>query len=114
MSELCCHLAFVCGVTHSQCADCAADWFPNIEGVLNACRAAPTRCLSAASGTPIETDADLANHLLSAANVVALPGSEFGAPGYMRLAYCVPMDVIDRGIAALIAELASLLERATA
>lgn len=30
-------------------------------------------------GKPIVTDADLANHLLSKANVVALPGSEVRA-----------------------------------
>ena len=30
-------------------------------------------------GKPIVTDADLANHLLSTANVVALPGSEVRA-----------------------------------
>lgn len=30
----------------------------------------------------------------------------------MRLAYCVPMETIDAGIAAMIEELASLLEAA--
>jgi aspartate/methionine/tyrosine aminotransferase len=89
-------------------------WFPNVEGVLEACRAAIPKggVPSAATGKPISSDSDLANHLLLKANVVALPGSEFGAAGYLRLAYCVPMETIDAGIAAMIGELAELLEQA--
>jgi aspartate aminotransferase len=29
-------------------------------------------------------------------NILAVPGSGFGAPGYFRLAYCVGLDVIER------------------
>eukprot|EP01046_Picozoa_sp_COSAG06_P075686 COSAG06_NODE_23774_length_682_cov_0.689537_1_plen_47_part_00 len=39
---------------------------------------------------------------------------QFGAPGYMRLAYCVPMETIDAGIAAMIQELADILATAAA
>jgi aspartate/methionine/tyrosine aminotransferase len=51
-------------------------WFPNIQGVLDACAKSSGGVASAATGEPIETDADLAKHLLAKANVVALPGSE--------------------------------------
>eukprot|EP01047_Picozoa_sp_COSAG01_P038299 COSAG01_NODE_3100_length_6587_cov_11.955302_8_plen_98_part_00 len=55
-------------------------WFPNIQGVLDACAKSSGDggggVASAATGEPIETDADLAKHLLAKANVVALPGSE--------------------------------------
>lgn len=39
-------------------------------------------------------------------------GEQFGAPGYLRFAYCVPMETIDEGIAAMISELAALLDAA--
>ena len=33
-------------------------------------------------------------------NILLVPGSGFGAPGYFRIAYCVAMDVIERSLPA--------------
>jgi aspartate aminotransferase len=40
---------------------------------------------------------DLVQHLQKF-NILAVPGSGFGGPGYFRMAYCVPEDVIKRSI----------------
>jgi aspartate aminotransferase len=33
-------------------------------------------------------------------NILLVPGSGFGAPGYFRIAYCVAMEVIERSLPA--------------
>jgi len=40
----------------------------------------------------IENDVGLAEHLLQAAGVALVPGSAFGAPGYMRLSFATSME----------------------
>jgi len=40
----------------------------------------------------IENDVALAEHLLQAAGVALVPGSAFGAPGYMRLSFATSME----------------------
>ena len=47
--------------------------------------------------SPIEDDVAFVKHLLKF-NVLAVPGSGFGGPGYFRIAYCVPESVIQRAI----------------
>jgi aspartate aminotransferase len=48
--------------------------------------------------TPIEDDVAFVRRL-QAENILAVPGSGFGGPGYIRLTYCVPEDVIERSLA---------------
>ncbi|CAE8642730.1 unnamed protein product [Polarella glacialis] len=81
-------------------------WFPSVEGVLEACRRNGAKTLE---GKPIAGDSDLAVHLLKAAGVVTLPGSNFGRPGHLRMAYCLPLETIDRGITSMCATFADLL-----
>lgn len=47
--------------------------------------------------SPVNDDVAFVNHLLKY-NILAVPGVGFGGPGYFRLAYCVPDDVIARSI----------------
>jgi len=46
---------------------------------------------------PIEDDVAFIA-VLQQENILAVPGSGFGGPGYFRLAYCVPEDVIERSL----------------
>ncbi len=47
--------------------------------------------------SPIEDDVRFVGHLQKY-NILAVPGSGFGGPGYFRLAYCVSKEVIARAI----------------
>jgi len=47
--------------------------------------------------SPIDDDVEFVRHLQKY-NILAVPGSGFGGPGYFRMAYCVPEDVITRSI----------------
>lgn len=59
--------------------------FPSVEGVIN--------CHSEA-----EDDVALADFLLNEAEVALVPGSAFGAPGYMRLSYATDMDTLHNAL----------------
>jgi len=48
----------------------------------------------------LATDEDVAFWLLDAAHVAAVPGSPFGAPGYLRFSYASSIETIDEGLAA--------------
>ncbi len=37
-------------------------------------------------------------NVLKEENILTVPGSGFGGPGYFRIAYCVPDDVIERSL----------------
>ncbi len=50
--------------------------------------------------TPLEDDAAFVDLLLKH-RVLAVPGRGFGRPGYMRLAFCVDRDTIERGLPGL-------------
>jgi aspartate/methionine/tyrosine aminotransferase len=52
----------------------------------------------APSGEVIADDSALCNYLLDSVQVAAVPGSGFGAPGFVRLSYACSMDDIRRGI----------------
>ena len=41
---------------------------------------------------------DLAEFLLKEALVAAVPGSAFGAEGYLRLSYATSMELIEKGL----------------
>jgi aspartate aminotransferase len=49
----------------------------------------------------IETDEDVAFWLLDRAHVAAVPGSGFGAPGYLRVSYAASEERIAAGVAAI-------------
>jgi aspartate aminotransferase len=46
---------------------------------------------------PLGTDDRFIAHLLDVHQVAAVPGSAFGAPGYMRLSFATSMEQIDKG-----------------
>jgi aspartate aminotransferase len=57
--------------------------------------------------TPIENDVEFCN-LAKEKNILIVPGTAFGCPGYVRIAYCVAYRTIDKalpGFKALIEEL---------
>jgi aspartate aminotransferase len=43
-------------------------------------------------------DVDLAEHLMNAANVAVVPGSAFGAPGYIRLSFACSMEELAEAV----------------
>lgn len=49
----------------------------------------------------LATDEDVAFWLLDTAHVAAVPGTPFGAPGYLRFSYASSAETIEQGIAAL-------------
>jgi aspartate aminotransferase len=53
------------------------------------------------NGKALETDEDVAFWLLDKAHVAVVPGSGFGAPGYLRLSYATSEERIAGGIAAM-------------
>jgi len=50
------------------------------------------------AGQPIGTSAELAAYLLEAAHVAVVPGSAFGAEGFLRFSYALPLEQIRTGI----------------
>ena len=46
----------------------------------------------------LDTDADLAEILIKEAGVACVPGSAFGAPGYMRLSFACSMQTLEEAI----------------
>jgi aspartate aminotransferase len=49
----------------------------------------------------LASDEDVATWLLDVAHVAAVPGTPFGAPGYLRFSYASAIETIDEGIAAM-------------
>jgi aspartate aminotransferase len=49
----------------------------------------------------LATDEDVAFWLLDTAHVAAVPGTPFGAPGYLRFSYASSTETIDQGIQAM-------------
>lgn len=62
--------------------------FPNITGLLG----------KEFNGKVIENSSDMAAFLLDEVKVALVPGSAFGAEGYLRLSYATSMDKIKEGI----------------
>jgi aspartate aminotransferase len=50
------------------------------------------------SGQPIQTSTDLAAYLLESAHVAVVPGGAFGAEGYLRFSYALPIEQIRAGL----------------
>jgi len=49
-------------------------------------------------GKTIENDGKLCEYLIEAARVAVVPGSAFGAPGYVRLSYATSMKNVEEGV----------------
>ena len=60
-------------------------------------------------GRVIENDAILCEYLIDAARVAVVPGSAFGAPGYVRLSYATSMKNVEEGVARMAAALPKLI-----
>jgi aspartate aminotransferase len=65
--------------------------FPNVKALLG----------KTYYGKTINTDIDLADYLLEKANIAVVPGSAFGAEGYIRLSYATSLKNIEEGITRL-------------
>jgi len=50
------------------------------------------------AGQPIRTSTELAAYLLEAAHVAVVPGSAFGAEGFLRFSYALPIEQIRAGL----------------
>lgn len=57
-------------------------------------------------GVEVKTDSDLAAYLLDKARVAVVPGTPFGAPGFLRLSYATSEERITTGIRRIAAALA--------
>ena len=53
------------------------------------------------AGQPIQTSSELAAYLLEAAHVAVVPGAAFGAEGFLRFSYALPIEHIQTGLARL-------------
>jgi aspartate aminotransferase len=62
--------------------------FPNIKAFLG----------KIINGKVIDTDINLAEYLLDTAKIAVVPGTAFGANGYIRLSYAVSIENIEIGI----------------
>jgi len=49
----------------------------------------------------VNDDVELSEHLLEAAGVALVPGSAFGAPGYIRFSFAIGMDVLTEALSRL-------------
>ena len=63
---------------------------------------------SSPDGKKLSTDVELCDWLLDAGKVAVVPGSGFGAPGYVRLSYACSMANIKDGVARIAKSLATL------
>lgn len=62
--------------------------FPNIKRLLG----------KTYGGKQIDTDLQFAEYLLEHAKIAVVPGTPFGAPGYMRLSYATSLENITKGL----------------
>jgi aspartate aminotransferase len=46
----------------------------------------------------LSSDAELAEHLINEANVALVPGSAFGAPGYLRLSFACSLELLQEAV----------------
>jgi len=69
--------------------------FPNIKSFLG----------KTFNGKVINTDIELADYLLDWAKIAVVPGSAFGAEGYIRLSYATSIENIKTGVERLEAAL---------
>lgn len=73
--------------------------FPSVEGLIG--KRTP-------EGKVLENDVDATGFLLDAARVAVVPGTAFGAPGFVRLSYAASQAQIREGVARIAAAVAQL------
>jgi aspartate aminotransferase len=56
------------------------------------------RVTDAMKNLELATDADLASYLLKEADVAAVPGSAFGAEGYLRLSFACSLETLTEAV----------------
>lgn len=78
------------------------------EGAFYAFANVTALCGAEVGDKRLDTDLALAEWLLDEAHVATVPGSAFGAPGYLRLSYACSEDNIDAGIAMMHKALAQI------
>ena len=78
--------------------DGAFYFFPDITGLFG----------KTYNGTVMNNSIDVAMFLLNEANVAAVPGSAFGAEGYMRFSYATSMENLQKAIAKITAAVSKL------
>ena len=62
--------------------------FPSFQGAIN-------------NNPDINSDVEMAEHLLSEAGVALVPGSAFGSPGCMRLSFATSMEILEDAVSRL-------------
>ncbi|MDQ6522846.1 pyridoxal phosphate-dependent aminotransferase [Nocardioides sp. LHD-245] len=62
--------------------------FPSVKGLLGRTH----------RGVEVASSSDLASYILDQADVAAVPGEAFGAPGYLRFSYALGDDALHEGI----------------
>ncbi|MDR3492701.1 MAG: pyridoxal phosphate-dependent aminotransferase [Gammaproteobacteria bacterium] len=80
-----------------KCAPCNGTFyiFPSVVGLLN-------------KNPKITTDMEFAEYLLNEAEIALVPGSAFGAPGYVRISYATSMDKLKEAMRRMKAAIAKL------
>lgn len=73
--------------------------FPSVAGLIG--KTTP-------DGKRLETDVDVTSYLLDAARVAVVPGTAFGAPGYVRLSYAASQQQITTGVSRIATAVAAL------
>jgi aspartate aminotransferase len=75
-------------IRHIQCLESDGTFysFPNIQGFID-------------SREDLHNDVDVANLLLEEVGVALVPGSAFGAEGYMRISFATSMDNLEKAVA---------------
>lgn len=72
--------------------------FPNVKGLIG----------RRSGDTVLVDDVAIASYFLAAARCAVVPGSAFGAPGYVRLSFAASLDHIVEGLARIAEAVASL------
>ncbi len=80
-------LAGLNGIKGIRCAPAGGTFyiFPNCQDIIDQC-------------TNIRDDLQFAEYLLEEGNVAVVPGSAFGAPGYLRLSFACSKEHINEGL----------------
>lgn len=71
---------------------------PPIGGAFYAFPDVRTLCAKAYEGVPVTDDMHLAQILLDDFQVAVVPGTPFGAPGFMRLSFATSMEQLKKGL----------------
>lgn len=70
-----------------ECSPCDGTFyiFPNVEGLIK-------------KSTTLHDDIEVSEYLLNQAEIAVIPGSAFGAPGYIRISYATSMEKLQEAM----------------